>query len=138
MNAYRSTFFVSLFLGFMLGCDAPKPNSNEILEAEKAFLYFADEKAALLRPNRLPIVGTKALEEFFSAPDSAYLLTWEPLFAEISSSGDLGYAYGIYTYSSATDSTSPSSQGTYVSIWKKTPAGWKYVLDSGNPGLRGQ
>ena len=97
-----------------------------------AFLEYIDSAGVLLRPNNYPIVGKEARQYLQKINDSSFTLTWEPSSAEISTSADLGYTYGIYTL--ATKDT--IIRGTYVSIWKKQGDGnWKFVLDTGNPGL---
>jgi ketosteroid isomerase-like protein len=61
-------------------------------------------------------------------------LTWKPIGADVSSSGDLGYTYGTYEFRSKDASGKPSvSHGKYTSIWKRQKDGsWKVVLDMGN------
>jgi len=97
-----------------------------------AFLQYIDSNAALLRPNTYPIVGLKAIKNIQGVNDSSFVLTWEPLDADIALSGDLGYAYGIYTEKTK-DTT---IQGSYTTVWKKQKDGsWKFVIDIGNEGL---
>lgn len=74
-----------------------------------------------------------AMEEAFSDP--TYQLTWEPLRAEVSRAGDLGYTVGRYT-SSRVGSLGQSirSSGMYVSIWRRQADGsWKVEMDLGTP-----
>lgn len=62
------------------------------------------------------------------------LLTWQPIFADIAESGEIGYTHGKYELIT-TDSTGNEviKKGYYVSIWKKQPDGnWKFVFDAGN------
>lgn len=102
-----------------------------------AFLEFAGDNVVMLRKNKMPLKGKPALEDQFKTfTDTGFVLTWEPVFAEISESGDLGYTYGIYTSASQNpDGSKKENKGTYVSIWKKDPErNWKFVLDSGNEG----
>ncbi|HEU4552263.1 MAG TPA: hypothetical protein VFS25_05495 [Chitinophaga sp.] len=97
-----------------------------------AFLAYADSAAVLLRQHHYPIVGPEVVKYIERMNDSGFTLTWKPSFAQVAASGELGYTYGVYTFSTA-DTT---EQGTYVTIWRKNAAGgWKYVLDSGNQGL---
>jgi len=97
-----------------------------------AFLQYLDSSGVLLRPDHYPIVGKDAQQFFQHINDSAFTLTWVPQHASLAESGDLGYTYGIYTYTNE-DTT---FQGTYVSIWEKQADGnWKFVLDTGNLGL---
>jgi ketosteroid isomerase-like protein len=61
-------------------------------------------------------------------------LTWTPVGADISASGDLGYTYGTYEFRSIDkDGKAVVDHGKYTSIWKKQKDGsWKVVLDMGN------
>jgi len=97
-----------------------------------AFIEYMENDGVLLRPNHPPIVGADAIDFLSQSADTAYTLTWSPSAADVSQSGDLGYSYGTYTL----QMRDTALYGTYVSIWKKQDDGkWKFVLDSGNPGL---
>jgi ketosteroid isomerase-like protein len=99
---------------------------------KKAFLEYIDDEGVLLRQNHIPIVGADAIDFLSGINDTRFTMTWQPSKAEISSSGDLGFTYGIYELK-AEDTV---YKGTYVSIWKKQDDGsWKFVLDSGNEGI---
>jgi len=105
--------------------------------ANESFLTYLDDDCVLLRPNRNPVLGRQKIEEMFSTPDTSFTLRWEPLFADIARSGDLGYTYGIYKVEMNSPEGKPiTREGTYVTIWKKDQDGkWKFVLDTGNQGL---
>jgi ketosteroid isomerase-like protein len=139
--------------GAFIQCSTPDTGEGkeEILNTDKAFselskakgmkhafLEYAADEVVILRKNSFPQLGKNAMaERFRSFSDTGFTLTWEPLFADVATSGDMGYSYGIYT-STSMDSLGNSivEQGTYVSVWKKDKAGkWKYVLDTGNEGL---
>ena len=97
-----------------------------------AFLEYLDSGLVLLRPNHYPIVGKDAQQYLQNINDSSFTLTWKPDAAEVAATGDLSFTYGVYTLKQK-DTT---IQGTYVSVWKKQADGsWKYVLDTGNPGV---
>ncbi len=99
----------------------------------EAFVSYAADSAIILRDNRLPIVGRSAIGHMWADVQEGAQLVWEPDFADIAASGDLGYTIGHWTYST-TDSSgeTQSSKGRYVTIWKKQDDGnWKYVFDSG-------
>ncbi|MEE9461166.1 MAG: DUF4440 domain-containing protein [Bacteroidales bacterium] len=100
-----------------------------------AFLEYAADSAVLLQSNVMPVVGKAAISAIFEAfSDTGFTLTWEPLDADLSKSGDLGYTYGLYTSFIKADNS--LTRGKYVTIWKRQPDGsWKYVLDGGNEGL---
>jgi ketosteroid isomerase-like protein len=67
-----------------------------------------------------------------------YSLDWWPVFAGVSSAGDMGFTTGP---SVGTDNTKPGSApqyGYYFSVWKRQPDGsWKVALDVGTqaPGI---
>jgi ketosteroid isomerase-like protein len=112
------------------------------LSAEKgmheAFLAYMDENVVMLKPYQYPIVGKEKQREIYAQnPDTGFTLTWKPSFADISQSGELGYTYGIWEITTK-DSTGKEvkGNGTYATVWKKDSEGkWKFVLDTGNPGL---
>jgi ketosteroid isomerase-like protein len=121
----------------LLELDREFSRHSEEFGANHAFLDYIDDDAVLLRSNRYPVVGREKIVELYSRPDTGFVLTWEPSFAHVSKSGDLGYTYGIYkTESVLPDGEKETNQGTYVTIWRRDSHGhWKFVLDTGNPGL---
>jgi ketosteroid isomerase-like protein len=111
------------------------------LSAEKgmnfAFLSFADNDAVVLKPNSYPIRGIEKLRIRYSKPDTAFNLTWKPMYADVAASLELGYTYGTWEYKTKDENGNPVSYfGTYITIWKKNKEGkWKFVLDTGSNGL---
>lgn len=138
---------IPLMVLFLLSCKTiVKPDAQQLLEIDrqfsdaaskkgfnKAFIKFAHPNAVLLRPDKMPITGKRAIISMYEEVDATGIdFSWEPLAVDIAASGDLGYTYGIYTIKIDT----VTEKGTYVSIWKKDENGnWKYVLDTGNEGL---
>ncbi len=100
---------------------------------QKAFIEFADDSVILLKPNRMPIVGKLSLiKSYEGKSDTGIVLVWKPAKAIIAESGELGYTYGFWTFIAKSD----TSQGTYMTVWKKDSNGrWKYIADIGNEGL---
>ncbi len=144
------TFLSFFFLTVFISCNPQnetiqQPSKNQILNADiafsdmsrqvgmkKAFLQYIDNEGTLLRPDHLPIVGAEAINYISMLSDTAYTLSWIPSHAEIASSGDLGFTYGIYKL----ELPDTTISGTYVNIWKKQKDGeWKFVVNSNNPGL---
>lgn len=122
----------------LMDVDRDFSRMSEQMGVNKAFLFYAADDAVLLRPNNPPIVGKNTMKEkFFSRSDSGFTLTWQPLYADVAKSGELGYTFGIYEFKALDkDGNTVSENGTYVSIWKKDKSGnWKFVLDTGNEGL---
>ena len=104
---------------------------------KEAFLSYIDINGTLLRPYMMPVTGYENVKKLLDEGNTDFTLTWKPLFADVGASLDLGYTYGIYEIVFKDESgNSQTRKGTYVSIWKKQNDGkWKFVLDTGNPGL---
>jgi len=121
----------------LIEVDLEFARKSVIKGSHAAFLEYIDDSCVLLRPNRMPVVGRAKIEEMFSSPDTSFSLNWNPSFAEVSESGDLGYTYGIYTIQmDSPEGSVVTKEGTYVTIWKKDKSGdWKFVMDTGNLGL---
>lgn len=102
-----------------------------------AFLSYAADDGVLLRPKNYPIEGIEKIKESLGDSDTTFTLTWNPLFADISESLELGYTYGVYELTIKSEEGNPKvHRGTYLTIWKKDKYGnWKFVLDTGNAGL---
>jgi len=96
--------------------------------------YYADEAVEV--PNGYPAIQGKVeiAKTTGFLDDKNNRLTWTPVGADISSSGDLGYTWGTYEFHSKDKSGSPATDyGKYTSIWKLQKDGsWKVVLDMGN------
>jgi ketosteroid isomerase-like protein len=137
LNSCQSKVDPVLEANNLLAVDREFSKHSADLGANTAFLDYVDDSAVLLRANRYPVVGVEKIIEIFDKPDTGFVLTWEPAFALVSKSGDLGYTYGIYKTEIKSPTGDPViSQGTYVTIWKKDANGkWKFMLDTGNPGL---
>jgi hypothetical protein len=67
-------------------------------------------------------------------PPPGFKLEWEPLFADVSDDGTLGYTWGYAKYTSpGKDGAAPKiTLGLTLTIWKRQPDGsWKWVFDGG-------
>ena len=92
---------------------------------KEAFLTYLGEGAVMFDPG--PVEGRKLYE---ARPAKPGLLTWEPSGADVSSSGDLGYTYGV---AKLTKGGAPE-ESAYLHIWRREAGGsWKLVLDLTNP-----
>ena len=103
---------------------------------DKAFDFYMADSATMLRDSVPPVTGRTAINKLYEGIPDGTQLSWEPLFADISSSGDLGYTIGRWEFSASdTSGAVRTSYGHYVTIWKKQDDGsWKYVFDSGSDG----
>ncbi len=125
---------------------SPRANSDvaaettALLAVERAFLAAAEsqslgraygsrlsDEARVHRPGVMPVVGRVALSEWANTQGAKY--RGEPLGADVSRSGDLGYAYGNYEQ----DGDMPEA-GYFARVWKRDPKGdWRIVMDTMSP-----
>ena len=100
--------------------------------------YYADDAVEV--PNGAPLIQGKIniAKTMGFLDDKNNHLTWTPVGADISSSGDLGYTYGTYEFTSKDkDGKTVMDHGKYTSIWRKQgDRSWKVVLDMGNSSAR--
>jgi ketosteroid isomerase-like protein len=118
----------------------PTADWRSIVEAERAFSRASVEKGTraafienladdsiLFRPQ--PVNGKRWMEEH---PAPAGLLTWQPIFADVSSAGDMGYTTGPWEFRKERLDDKPVAHGQYVTVWKKQANGvWKVAIDLG-------
>lgn len=150
MNPKTPTLILTLITLLLTSCEvevdlrSTKQYKKEILETERAFaamakekgvteafLAFAAEDAVLKRDNDI-IVGKEAIQYHFEQqPFTDFSLEWISDFVDVSSSGDLGYTYGHYTFSASdTSGQLIEGKGIYHTVWKRQDDGtWKYVWD---------
>ena len=105
-----------------------------------AFIEYLDSNGVLLRPNNLPIIGANAIDYLIQQDDAGYTMTWNPVHADVSVSGDLGFTYGEYAiqlYAGAERIKADTViYGTYASSWKKQQDNkWKLLMHTTNEGL---
>jgi len=112
---------------------------GSLIATEKAYAKLAGEKgfraasisvfaddAVIFTPN--PVNGKKFWREAKEDP----VLTWRPVFASISRSGQLGYTTGPWEYRKSRDAEQPDGFGHFVTIWRKDANGvWQVALDVG-------
>lgn len=137
------------FLGIALLCACSSPvdlekRKTQVAETEAAFAKMATDEGlaaafeyyaapdGVINRNDSIIKGKQAIRNYFdSQPDIGATLDWSPTFIDISSSGDLSYTYGSYTF------TYPDSLGNLVeakgifhTVWRLQPDGtWRFVWD---------
>src|SRR5438105_4415169 len=92
-----------------------------------AFLEFLADDGIIFQPG--PVNGKKFWSE---RPSRKGLLSWEPVFADVSRAGDLGYTTGPWEFRPNGPNDKPVAFGEYFTIWKKQRNNsWKAVLDRG-------
>jgi ketosteroid isomerase-like protein len=102
--------------------------------AREALLVYAAKDVRLYRNDHFPFVGKMAAADALAPLTSEW--TWKPSFADVSSSGDLGYSYGIYELKDKNGAV--SEKGNYARVWKKVNGTWKLVVDVADPLPPGQ
>jgi ketosteroid isomerase-like protein len=80
------------------------------------------------------VTGPKEVQEYFDTRGEPASLTWQPVFASVAASRDLGFTIG----ESVTTARGPSGAavqrfGKYLTVWaKQKDDTWKFVVDGGN------
>jgi len=99
--------------------------------AHEAFLAFIADDGLLFRPGA--VNGRKwLLEHPPPQSDKKPLLAWQPAFAGMASSGDMGFTTGPWEAKRDIKDATPSAYGHFVTVWKKQADGsWKFVVDLG-------
>lgn len=137
----RTAPFFALLL--FIGC-APEPLPDpdtalaSLVAAERAFAqtsveegmrhaflaYLADE-SIIFRPT-----PTDGRPWFTDRPESPGTLAWQPVFADVADTGDLGYTTGPWSFSDSAGT--PLAYGHYVSAWRLQPdSTWRVEIDAG-------
>lgn len=126
--------FVKLRLS-LIKADEDFYRSSLINGTGRAFINFADTDVVIMRENSRALIGKKALQESYLNKDTLKTpLKWNPVKAEVSPDGKLGYTFGNWEYKTK-DGTGKivESHGNYITIWRRQNDGtWKYVFDGGS------
>ena len=136
-----------IILGLMLGMAVSTYGQSpleEMVKTEQAFSKMAEEKntrdafmayiaddGLLFRPGA--VNGKKWMIEHPVPPsDKRPLLAWQPNFAGMAASGDMGFTTGPWEARADINDANPSGYGHFVTVWKKQADGsWKWVVDLG-------
>jgi ketosteroid isomerase-like protein len=94
-----------------------------------SFLDFLADDGVMFTPD--PVNGKEFLR---GKPGSPGLLSWFPVYSEVSLAGDLGYNTGPFEFRQAAGEK-PGGIGLFSTVWKRQPDGsWKALVDLGTPG----
>jgi ketosteroid isomerase-like protein len=129
-------------LGFHLLLPFPQASLDpmDVVEAERAFARDAAEKGT--RAGFLAHLGEGSIV-FEPGPVDARatwearearpgLLSWEPEYAAIAASGDLGFTTGPWEFRPGGAASEPVAFGEYSTVWRKRADGsWKFAIDIG-------
>ena len=140
----RSKFFAFIALLVVAGAHAEDVDLEKavrsLIAAEKAYAKLAGEKgfreasisvfaddAVIFAPNA--VNGKKFWREAKNDP----VISWRPVFASISRSGELGYTTGPWESRKSRDAEKSDAFGYFITVWQKNKEGvWKVALDIGS------
>jgi ketosteroid isomerase-like protein len=92
-----------------------------------AFLEFLADDGIVFAPG--PANGKQTWQ---ARPKRPGLLSWEPIYADISAAGDMGYDTGPWEFRPKGAEDKPVAFGNFMTIWKKQADGaFKFVIDLG-------
>ena len=92
-----------------------------------AFLAYLSDSSVIFRPG--PVNGITAVT---AQPVRPLLLAWEPMYADVSTSGEFGYTTGPASLTPREYPDSVLWYGHFVSFWSKNRYGeWRVLLDIG-------
>jgi ketosteroid isomerase-like protein len=127
----------------------PAANRDALLAADRAFdsatarkkfdgfSSFLADNVSTLRADQPVLRGKAAMQQEWKGllENKSNSLRWQPISAEISKSGDLGYTVGSYTIT-RTDNQGSAIVGTgkYLTVWRlQMDRSWKVEFDTGVP-----
>jgi ketosteroid isomerase-like protein len=117
-----------------------KIDLQKLVETEMAFARAAEAKGTkaafleFLADDAVIFVPAETNGKFFwkNNAESPALLAWSPVWADVSSDGNLGYTTGGWESRPKGKADQPAAFGQYASVWRREPGGnFKAVLDIG-------
>ena len=96
-----------------------------------SFLLFIADDGILFRPSA--VLGKKWLQEHpVPLVDNRPLLSWQPIFADVAASGDMGYTFGPWEFKQSIKDQKPVAFGHFVTMWRRQADGsWRFAIDLG-------
>ena len=139
----RSKFFSFIALVVVAGAHAEDVDLERavrsLIAAEKAYAKLAGEKG--FREASISVFADDAVifaptavngKKFWREAKSDPVISWRPVFASISRSGELGYTTGPWESRTSRDEKTPAAFGHFITIWQKNKDSiWKVALDVG-------
>jgi ketosteroid isomerase-like protein len=104
-------------------------------DVERIVSFWTDD-AVIYAPREAPVSGKAAIRKYVSESLKipGFAITWKPIEAVVSASGDLGYTTGTnsFTFPDA-QGRLMTSNGRYLTVWRREPGGrWRCVVDFWN------
>ncbi|HEY6231727.1 MAG TPA: nuclear transport factor 2 family protein [Pyrinomonadaceae bacterium] len=96
-----------------------------------AFVAFIADDGILFRPTA--VNGKQWFKEHPApASDKRPLLSWQPIFADISQATDMGYTTGPWQFKADINDAKPVAWGNFLTVWKRqADNSWRFVIDLG-------
>jgi ketosteroid isomerase-like protein len=139
MKKFLSLSVTIFTIIFAQAQEFPNKNLQSLVDAERAFADMAKDKntrdaflANLMDESISFSPGITKAKPFWenSKPGTDWLY-WQPVYADISASGDFGYTTGPWHFSKNKKET-PTAFGEYITVWRKQADGkWKILIDAG-------
>jgi ketosteroid isomerase-like protein len=140
---FKTLTLLALFsAGAVIGAEQPDATATvkALAESEKAFAHMCSERG--IRDSFLQYFAADAVifapeptngRTFYAKyDDKGRHLSWQPAFATVSSSGEVGLTTGPWEMKKSVSDPTPLAFGEFVSVWKKQPDGsWKVIVDVG-------
>ena len=93
----------------------------------ESFLQFFADDSIIFAP-----APTNGKAFYAKYEDKGRRLIWQPIFATVSNSGELGVTTGPWELKKSATEETPLAFGQFVSIWRKQPDNsWKVIVDVG-------
>jgi ketosteroid isomerase-like protein len=116
-------------IGEIISADTAMSNLATRIGFFQALSAYAEDSVIIPRVNRFPLRTKSEADSVWASRPVIKELTWKPITAHASVSGDMGYSFGYASYVGK-DTTTYTN---YCTIWKKQKDGsWKFVYDAGN------
>ena len=142
MSAFSLSFVATAVMTVAAQAPLPSKAALEIAEQERAFAAMCVEKgmraafSEYFAPDAIDFEPqpARAADSLSKNPDAnaPFTLDWEPVIADASSDGDLGWDTGRYVITDRSESKKPPRCGWFFSVWKRQPDGrWKVAVDVG-------
>lgn len=115
----------------LLDADRALSRATTTHGVQNAFATFSTEDVRYYRNNQMPIVGSNAVRTALARARGSIL--GRATYADLASSGDLGYTYGVAMVR-ASDSGAPADSNAYLRVWRRgRDQRWKLALDIMTP-----
>lgn len=123
-----STSFAQRSIDSMVQAEKNFANTSLVANTKEAFVKFIDTSGIVFEKGKF----VNGFELYSKSERRPGILTWEPEYAEISSSNDFGYTTGPWKYYANTLKDDPLAKGHFVTVWHLNNRGeWKFLIDFG-------